>query len=153
MEAHPLFNTVKELLQVVEITPADVAECLMMSKCTDRGADACLGRLIDELNLKKAALLEKDKEKEEAAAAAAAKPSGKVDIVNGQRELGTGATHMLKKDTEAKTNDLEAVAVDGGAALGTGDGGLIGDVSDDDDLSGDDDSGDEDDLHLLLGFH
>ncbi|CAN6203298.1 unnamed protein product [Urochloa humidicola] len=47
VDAHPLFGTIEELLQVVEITPADVAECLMMSSRTDRCTDLCLGRLID----------------------------------------------------------------------------------------------------------
>ncbi|CAM0905602.1 unnamed protein product [Alopecurus aequalis] len=55
VEDHQLFDPIKELLQVLEITPADVAECLMASNCTDRDADACLQRLIDELNAKKQA--------------------------------------------------------------------------------------------------
>jgi chaperone BCS1 len=53
VDEHPLFDTIEELLQVVDITPADVAECLMASDRTDRDADACLQRLIDELNAKK----------------------------------------------------------------------------------------------------
>ncbi|CAO2145280.1 unnamed protein product [Urochloa humidicola] len=56
--AHPLFQRVKELLQVVEITPADVCECLLWSQAdvpgSDRGVETCLVRLIDKLLEKKA---------------------------------------------------------------------------------------------------
>jgi chaperone BCS1 len=48
----------------VEITPADVAECLMVSKHSDRGTDACLVRLIDKLK-KKAVEKEMKNSKEE----------------------------------------------------------------------------------------
>ncbi|CAN6209118.1 unnamed protein product [Urochloa humidicola] len=54
--AHPLFQRVEELLQVVEIIPADVAECLLKADVpadSDRdGVETCLGRLIDELEKK-----------------------------------------------------------------------------------------------------
>ncbi|KAF7038531.1 hypothetical protein CFC21_048701 [Triticum aestivum] len=60
VEAHPLFGAVEELLRAVEMTPADVAECLMPSKRSARDADACLARLIDQLKERKAA--EEDKE-------------------------------------------------------------------------------------------
>ncbi|KAM0895677.1 hypothetical protein ACQ4PT_023689 [Festuca glaucescens] len=73
VDEHPLFDTIKELLQVVEITPADVAECLMASDRTDRDADACLERLIDELKAKK------DKGEEESAAM----PVGSEAMANG----------------------------------------------------------------------
>ena len=63
VEEHPLFDPIKELLQVLEITPANVAEFLMTSNRTDRDADACLQRLIDELNAKKRATDEKAKDK------------------------------------------------------------------------------------------
>ncbi|XP_020159396.1 AAA-ATPase At3g28600 [Aegilops tauschii subsp. strangulata] len=63
VEAHPLFGAVEELLRDVEMTPADVAECLMPSKRSARDADACLARLIDQLKGKAA---EKDKESEAA---------------------------------------------------------------------------------------
>ncbi|CAN6222149.1 unnamed protein product [Urochloa humidicola] len=53
VEAHPLFQRVEELLQVVEITPADVAECLLWSQADvpgsgARGVETCLGCLIDK---------------------------------------------------------------------------------------------------------
>lgn len=53
---HRLFGTVEELLQVVKITPADVAECLLPSQAdvTDHDVEICIGRLIDELQKKKA---------------------------------------------------------------------------------------------------
>ncbi|CAO1939280.1 unnamed protein product [Urochloa humidicola] len=52
--AHPLFQRVEELLQVVEIIPADVAECLLKAEVpgSDRGVETCLGRLIDQLEKK-----------------------------------------------------------------------------------------------------
>ncbi|TVU41325.1 hypothetical protein EJB05_14831 [Eragrostis curvula] len=83
---HPLFDTVKELLQTVEITPADVAECLMTSERTDHGADACLECLINELK-KKASKMEKDKEKPEGEAAGKANGKGNGDMANGRGVL------------------------------------------------------------------
>ncbi|XBI00904.1 hypothetical protein VPH35_129808 [Triticum aestivum] len=54
VDAHPLFYAVEELLRVADMTPADVAECLMArSECAARrDADACLARLVDELKKK-----------------------------------------------------------------------------------------------------
>ncbi|GJN24800.1 hypothetical protein PR202_gb12565 [Eleusine coracana subsp. coracana] len=74
VDEHPLFDTVNELLQSVEITPADVAECLMTSEGTGDGADACLGFLIKELNKKKA---EVDRNTEVAQEEIPATPNGK----------------------------------------------------------------------------
>jgi chaperone BCS1 len=55
VDAHPLFYDVQELLQVADMTPADVAECLMMpsERTARRGVDACLARLVDELKKKR----------------------------------------------------------------------------------------------------
>ena len=76
VDSHLLFDAVRELLQVVQITPADVAECLMVSKRTDRGADACLARLIDELKKKAAEKETKNSEEEEEVSATVdAKPN------------------------------------------------------------------------------
>lgn len=54
VEAHPLFYAVEELLRVADMTPADVAECLMTrsERGARRDADACLARLMDELKNK-----------------------------------------------------------------------------------------------------
>jgi chaperone BCS1 len=52
VDAHPLFDDIKELLQVVDMTPADVAEYMMVSKRGARDADACLGSLVHELTKK-----------------------------------------------------------------------------------------------------
>ncbi|XP_037489929.1 AAA-ATPase At3g28610-like [Triticum dicoccoides] len=49
VDAHPLFATLEELLQAAQITPADVAECLMASRRSSRDIDACMSRLVDEL--------------------------------------------------------------------------------------------------------
>jgi chaperone BCS1 len=55
VDAHPLFYDVEELLQVADMTPADVAECLMMpsERTARRGVDACLARLVEELKKKR----------------------------------------------------------------------------------------------------
>jgi chaperone BCS1 len=55
VDAHPLFYDVEELLQVADMTPADVAECLMMpsERTARRSVDACLARLVDELKKKR----------------------------------------------------------------------------------------------------
>jgi chaperone BCS1 len=74
VDDHRLFDTIEELLKEVEITPADVAECLMASNRTDRDADACLERLIDELNAKK---------KDQAEAESAVTPIGSEATANG----------------------------------------------------------------------
>jgi chaperone BCS1 len=52
VDAHPLFDAIKGLLQVVDMSPADVAEYMMVSKRGARDADACLGSLVHELNKK-----------------------------------------------------------------------------------------------------
>ncbi|KAM3191189.1 hypothetical protein ACQJBY_068864 [Aegilops geniculata] len=56
VDAHPLFYAVEELLLVADMTPADVAECLMArsERAARRDADACLARLVDELRRKAA---------------------------------------------------------------------------------------------------
>ncbi|KAL6880059.1 hypothetical protein ACP4OV_011624 [Aristida adscensionis] len=49
VDEHELFGDVEEILREVELTPADVAECLMTAKRTGSGEDSCLEILIDEL--------------------------------------------------------------------------------------------------------
>ncbi|GJN24802.1 hypothetical protein PR202_gb12568 [Eleusine coracana subsp. coracana] len=98
VDEHPLFDTIKELLQAVEITPANVAECLMRSERTDHGADACLRRLINELK-KKAVEMEKDMVKVEEEAAAM--PNGKGDVA------GTGLMGDDGTDTSYDGNTDE----------------------------------------------
>jgi chaperone BCS1 len=63
VDAHPLFYDVEELLQVADMTPADVAECLMMpsERTARRGVDARLARLVDELKKKRRKKLAKEK--------------------------------------------------------------------------------------------
>ncbi|KAJ1288134.1 hypothetical protein BS78_02G066600 [Paspalum vaginatum] len=160
VDSHPLFDTVRELLQAVEITPADVAECLIMPKRTDRAVDACLGRLVDELK-KKAA--EKEKEKEDAdedgKEAAAAKPNG--TSINGRRVVDPKAIRRVKKVAKedgddgtamAKPNGTEAVGNGGTETNGTEamatdgdhDGTNKGDDGDDDDFEDDFDNATDD---------
>lgn len=45
VDSHPLFDSIRELMEEVKITPADVAENLI-SKSVDEDADACLENLI-----------------------------------------------------------------------------------------------------------
>nr|CAB3455962.1 unnamed protein product [Digitaria exilis] len=124
VDAHPLFGTINELLQEVEITPADVAECLLMpnKERNEHGVDVCLGRLIDEL--RKRVQLDKEKkddmkrvEEELAASAAAAgvdaKASDGEDMENGRRMVDPRVIRRLgRKETKegddkvaAKPND------------------------------------------------
>ncbi|PVH63591.1 hypothetical protein PAHAL_2G063000 [Panicum hallii] len=130
VDAHPLFGAVEELLRAVEITPADVAECLMMSRRTERGADVCLRRLIDELKKRaqeKEEIDMKRAEKEAAASAAAgadakeAKGGGE-DMVKGRRMVDPRTIRRLRKATEegddkvaTKPNGNDAMAADAGA--------------------------------------
>jgi hypothetical protein len=53
IDAHPLFGAVEELLTEVDITPADVAECLMTAKNAGSEEDASLEYLIEELKRKR----------------------------------------------------------------------------------------------------
>ncbi|TVU21550.1 hypothetical protein EJB05_31191, partial [Eragrostis curvula] len=66
---HRLFAEVEEQLREVDVTPADVAECLMTAKRAGYGEDSRLEYLIEELKKKKA----------EAAAAAEAKTGSDED--------------------------------------------------------------------------
>lgn len=57
VQDHPLFARVEQLLRVVDIAPADVAECLLLPQpdapdSHHDGVDTCLGRLIEHLNKK-----------------------------------------------------------------------------------------------------
>ncbi|KAK3164045.1 hypothetical protein QOZ80_1AG0011850 [Eleusine coracana subsp. coracana] len=54
IESHRMFAAVEEQLREVNITPADVAECLMTAKRAGYGEDASLECLIEELKKKKA---------------------------------------------------------------------------------------------------
>ncbi|WVZ62271.1 hypothetical protein U9M48_012035 [Paspalum notatum var. saurae] len=151
VDSHPLFDTVRELLQAVEITPADVAECLIMPKRTDGSVDACLGRLVDELKKKAPDKEEKEKDADEdgnEAAAAAKKPNG--TSINGRRVIDPKAIRRVKKvakkedgddgaATAAKPNNgTEAVANEGtvSGVVRAINGGVI-DLSDDDSCSDD----------------
>jgi SpoVK/Ycf46/Vps4 family AAA+-type ATPase len=53
VDAHPLFGAVEDLLREVDITPADVAECLMTAKNAGYGEDDSLEDLIEELKKKR----------------------------------------------------------------------------------------------------
>ncbi|KAG0536267.1 hypothetical protein BDA96_03G049600 [Sorghum bicolor] len=53
IDAHPLFGAVEELLREVDITPADVAECLMTAKNAGSEEDASLEYLIEALKWKR----------------------------------------------------------------------------------------------------
>ncbi|XP_030530776.1 AAA-ATPase ASD, mitochondrial-like isoform X3 [Rhodamnia argentea] len=70
LELHPLFTTVRRLLEETEMTPADVAENLM-PKSDDEDEDACLEGLIEALEKAKEDAGKKSEEEEEAAAAEA----------------------------------------------------------------------------------
>ena len=70
VDDHELFSSVEEVLREAELTPADVAECLMTARRVGAGEPSpCLGILVDEL---KKRAEEKAKAEAEAEAKAAA---------------------------------------------------------------------------------
>lgn len=71
IESHPLFTTVRQLLEETKMSPADVAENLM-PKSDDENEEACLEGLIGELEKAKEDARKKSEEEEEKAAVAAA---------------------------------------------------------------------------------
>ncbi|XP_047044803.1 AAA-ATPase At3g28610-like [Lolium rigidum] len=103
VDAHPLFDAIKMLLQVVDMTPADVAECMMMSKRGARDADACLGNLVHELKKKLEEKEEKKKVEEHDAKMAA---DGKENLAS---EDGKKDNAQLE-DAARKKNDREVMA-------------------------------------------
>ncbi|XP_062187463.1 AAA-ATPase At3g28610-like [Phragmites australis] len=77
IDAHQLFGSVDEILREVDLTPADVAECLMTAKRAGSGEpSSCLEILIDEL---KKRAEEKAKAEAEAKAKADAEAKAKAD--------------------------------------------------------------------------
>jgi hypothetical protein len=68
VDEHPLFDAVRDLLREVQITPADVAECLMTSARASCGVESSLEHLVEEVKKAKA----KAKAEADAEAAAAA---------------------------------------------------------------------------------
>ncbi|XP_010034622.2 AAA-ATPase ASD, mitochondrial [Eucalyptus grandis] len=71
IESHPLFTTVRQLLEETKMTPADVAENLI-PKSDDEDEEACLEGLIETLKKVKECARKKLEEEEKAAAAAEA---------------------------------------------------------------------------------
>ncbi|KAL8160961.1 hypothetical protein V2J09_012450 [Rumex salicifolius] len=66
LDAHPLFRAVQRLLEETDMSPADVAEHLMI-KSDDSDANECLESLVDALKkAKEDAEMKKEMEKEEA---------------------------------------------------------------------------------------
>jgi SpoVK/Ycf46/Vps4 family AAA+-type ATPase len=81
IDAHPLFGAVEEQLRELNITPADVGECLMKTRGPGYGADAAMEFFLDELK--------KKREEAKAAAVKAAEPvptaaDAKVQTEDGQ---------------------------------------------------------------------
>ncbi|KAK3410116.1 hypothetical protein EUGRSUZ_J02148, partial [Eucalyptus grandis] len=74
VESHPLFATVRRLLEETKMTPADVAENLM-PKSDDEDEEACLEGLIEALEKAKEDARKKSEEEEEEKAAAAEAPA------------------------------------------------------------------------------
>ncbi|KAI6671210.1 hypothetical protein NL676_006095 [Syzygium grande] len=71
IESHPLFATVRRLLEETEMTPADVAENLM-PKLGDEDEEACLEGLIEALEKANEDARKKSQEEKKAAAEAEA---------------------------------------------------------------------------------
>lgn len=65
IDSHDLFGTIRELLEQSELTPADVAECLM-PKTLSRNVETCLQNLIQALkNAKEDETREGEEEEED----------------------------------------------------------------------------------------
>uniref|UniRef100_A0ACD5UY81 Uncharacterized protein n=1 Tax=Avena sativa TaxID=4498 RepID=A0ACD5UY81_AVESA len=90
VEENPLFDAIRELLQVVDITPADVAECMMMSERGARDADACLGSLLHELKKK---LEEEEEQKKHDAKIATDGSKEKLPSENGKDKTKLQGSH------------------------------------------------------------
>ncbi|XP_066392076.1 AAA-ATPase At3g28610-like [Miscanthus floridulus] len=76
IHSHRLFGDVEEQLQEVDITPDDVAECLMTAKRAGKGEDSSMEYLIEELK----------KKREEAKAAANAAAAAAKTIVKAEEQ-------------------------------------------------------------------
>ncbi|XBI83753.1 hypothetical protein VPH35_092220 [Triticum aestivum] len=114
MEAHPLFDTIKELLDEVEIAPADVAECLMVSRRTDRDAQACLDRLIGELKMKKEETkdinnkkVKTNKHRKKAKTKANAKRKAEAEKEKVEKAASEDDNKKTNDNTEKKATDVE----------------------------------------------
>ncbi|KAF8010653.1 hypothetical protein BT93_J1337 [Corymbia citriodora subsp. variegata] len=94
VESHPLFATVRQLLEETNMTPADVAENLM-PKSDEEDEDACLEGLIKALEKAKEDARKKSEEEEEEAAAAAAAAAAKA----------TAAGAMAEKEGQQKSSE------------------------------------------------
>ncbi|KAL3720189.1 hypothetical protein ACJRO7_005075 [Eucalyptus globulus] len=91
VESHPLFATVRRLLEETKMTPADVAENLM-PKSDDEDEEACLEGLIEALEKAKEDARKKSEEEEEEKAAAAEAPA---------------ASAMTEKEEQQKLSEVK----------------------------------------------
>ncbi|KAI6671213.1 hypothetical protein NL676_006098 [Syzygium grande] len=88
VESHPLFTTVRQLLEETKISPADVAENLM-PKSDDENEETCLEGLIEALEKAKEDARKKSEE-EAAAAEAEATAARAMAEKEGQKKLSEG---------------------------------------------------------------
>lgn len=93
VESHPLFATVRRLLEETKMTPADVAENLM-PKSDEEDEETCLEGLIEALEKAKEDARKKSEEEDKEAAAAAAAEA-------------TAARPMAEKDGQQKLNKVK----------------------------------------------
>ena len=80
VDDHELFGSVEEVLREAELTPADVAECLMTARRAGAGEPSpCLGILVDELKKRAEEKAKAEAEAEAKAAAEAAKAAAEAN--------------------------------------------------------------------------
>jgi SpoVK/Ycf46/Vps4 family AAA+-type ATPase len=91
IDEHELFGSVEEVLREVELTPADVAECLMTARRAGAGEPSpCLEILVDELK-KRAEEKEKAEAEARAKAEAEAKAAAEAEAEANAAEMARGS--------------------------------------------------------------
>ncbi|KAK8497466.1 hypothetical protein V6N12_016990 [Hibiscus sabdariffa] len=106
IDSHPLFGEIERLLGETDMTPADVAENLMLKSDDDEEDEACLESLIEALKAAKeearkkaeeeARLLKaekEEKEREEAEKEQSGKENGKLEAISAQEVKENGVVH------------------------------------------------------------
>ncbi|XP_038990465.1 AAA-ATPase At3g28580-like [Phoenix dactylifera] len=93
VDSHPMFDTIRDLMEEVKITPADVAENLMR-KSGDEDADSCLKNLIQAMN----------KAREEEASKQA--QASTEEIVEGEEEKSGAKEEEASKQARASTEEI-----------------------------------------------
>uniref|UniRef100_A0A0E0LI43 AAA+ ATPase domain-containing protein n=1 Tax=Oryza punctata TaxID=4537 RepID=A0A0E0LI43_ORYPU len=101
IDAHHLFDAVEEFLRDVNLTPADVAECLMTAKRSGSDDTSCLEICIDEL---KKRAEERAKEEAEAKARQEAEAKAMAEFEEKEKEKALAKAKAVTTTTAAARN-------------------------------------------------